>query len=54
MEWVGHVTHMKEMKNAFKIWLEGLKGRDCLEHLGVKGKLILKWTSVIFLIRKIV
>jgi hypothetical protein len=43
MRWVGHVAHMGEMRNAYKIWLENLKGRDHLEDLGVDGRIILEW-----------
>jgi hypothetical protein len=35
---------MGEMRNAYKIWLESLKGRDHSEVLGVDGRIILKWT----------
>jgi hypothetical protein len=31
------------MRNAYNIWLEGLKGRDHSEDLGVDGRIILEW-----------
>jgi hypothetical protein len=34
------------MHTAF--WFENLKGRDCLECLGVDGKIILKWSLEIY------
>jgi hypothetical protein len=30
------------MRNAYKVWLKSLKGRDHLEDLGVDGKVVLK------------
>jgi hypothetical protein len=38
MKWAGHVARMGEMRNAYKILVESLKGRD----LGVDGRIILK------------
>jgi hypothetical protein len=32
---------MGEMRNAYKILFEGLKGRECLGDLGVNGRKIL-------------
>jgi len=40
---VGHVAHMGEVRNEYKIWLENLKGRDHLEDPGLDKKIILKW-----------
>jgi uncharacterized protein YjcR len=34
---------MGKMRNASKLWLEGLKVRDHSEDLGIDGKIILKW-----------
>jgi hypothetical protein len=34
---------MGEMSNAYKIWLENLKGRDHSEDLNENGRIILKW-----------
>jgi hypothetical protein len=33
---------MGEMRNAYKIWSENLKGRDHEEDLGVDGRIILE------------
>jgi hypothetical protein len=38
----GHVERMMDMGNAYKFWLEVLKGRDYKEDLGVDGRIILK------------
>jgi hypothetical protein len=43
IRWIGHVAHMGKMRNAYKILLEILKGRDRSEDLGVDGMIILKW-----------
>jgi hypothetical protein len=34
-----------EMRNAYKMFLESLKGRDCSEDLGVDVRIILKLIS---------
>jgi hypothetical protein len=34
---------MGDMRNAYILWLENLKGRNQPEHPGVDGKIILKW-----------
>jgi hypothetical protein len=38
----GYVARMGNMRNAYKIWLKSLKGRDHSEDLGVDGKVILE------------
>jgi hypothetical protein len=38
-----HVARIGEMRNAFKILVDNLKGRDHLEDLAVDGRIILKW-----------
>jgi len=43
MRWAGHVEHMGEIRNAYEFWLENLKGRGHLEHLGVDVRMILEW-----------
>jgi hypothetical protein len=35
MRWVGCVAHIREMRNAYKIWSKTLNGRDHLEVLGI-------------------
>jgi len=39
---VVHVARMGEMRNAYKIWSEKLKGRDHSEDLAVDRRLILQ------------
>jgi hypothetical protein len=34
---------MGEMRSEYKILMDSLKGRDLSEHLGVNGRIILKW-----------
>jgi hypothetical protein len=34
---------MGEMRSAYKIWLESLKGRDHLEDIGIDEKIILEY-----------
>jgi hypothetical protein len=43
MKWVGHVTCLVDTGNAYRFWLEELKGRDHLEDLGMDGSIILEW-----------
>jgi hypothetical protein len=31
MTWLGHVAHMEEMRNAYKVWSENPNRRDQLE-----------------------
>jgi hypothetical protein len=37
MEWVGHIPHSGEMRNAY------LKREDHLGNLGTEGRIILNW-----------
>jgi len=41
MKWAVCVARMNVIRNAYKILLEGLKGRVHSEDLGVDGKIIL-------------
>jgi hypothetical protein len=42
MNWAGNVARIGEIRNAYKIWSENLKGRDHSEDLGVDGRIILE------------
>jgi hypothetical protein len=42
MRWARHVARMGEMRNAYKILVEILKGKAHAEDLGVDGKITLK------------
>jgi hypothetical protein len=41
IRWVGHVTHRGEMRNAYKILVTNLKGRDHLGDISINGRTIL-------------
>jgi hypothetical protein len=43
MRWSGHVVCMLDLRNVYRILVGKLKGRNCLEDLGVDGRIILKW-----------
>jgi hypothetical protein len=43
--WMGHVSHMREMRNAYVIFVGRLEGRNSLEDLGIDRWIILKWIS---------
>jgi hypothetical protein len=55
----GHVAQIGEVRNAYKIVVKKVKGRDDLEDLGIDGKIILErilgkyggkdWTGFIWL-----
>jgi hypothetical protein len=44
VRWAGHVAHMGEMKNAFRILVGIPEGRGRLGDLGVDGKIIIYWS----------
>jgi hypothetical protein len=37
MRWAGYVARMWEMRNAYRISWESLKGKDHSENLGIDG-----------------
>jgi len=41
VRWVGHVAHMGDRRNACKILVRKLEGRNHSEDLGIDGKKIL-------------
>jgi hypothetical protein len=42
MGWAGHVWHMEERKNAYRVLVESLKERDHYEDTDVGGRIIFK------------
>jgi hypothetical protein len=40
MGWAGHVACVGELRNAFRIFVRKLKGRDHLDDLGVGGRIL--------------
>jgi hypothetical protein len=42
MRWMGHVSRMGEMRNAYKIFVAIRERKRPLEDLGVGGKIILE------------
>jgi hypothetical protein len=43
MRWMGHVTHMGVMRNAYKILVGKPEGKRHSEDLGIDGKIVLEW-----------
>jgi hypothetical protein len=43
MSQAGNVARMCEGEMYATVWLENLKGRNCLEESCVDGRIILKW-----------
>jgi hypothetical protein len=43
MNWVGYVTHMGEMRNAYKILVRKPEWKRQLRGLDIDGRTILKW-----------
>jgi hypothetical protein len=41
MGWLGHVAHMGEMRNVFKLLVENLQLRECLEYLYMDDRIII-------------
>jgi hypothetical protein len=39
----GHVTHMGEITDTYRVWWIDLMERDQLEELGVEESIIFKW-----------
>jgi len=48
MRWAGRVVRMGEMRNAYKILVGNLKGRDHSDDPDVGGRIILEWISVTY------
>jgi hypothetical protein len=44
LRWAGHVTHMGEERNVYKVLVESLKERDHSEDQGVDRRMGSKWT----------
>jgi hypothetical protein len=42
-----NVVFVCMIRNAYKILVGNLKGRDVLEYLGVNGRVILKWERIL-------
>jgi hypothetical protein len=40
MRWEGHVACIEKIRNAYKILVENLKGRDHSKNLGINGKIM--------------
>jgi len=49
MRWAGHVARMGQGEVNAGFWCGYLMERDRLEHLRVDGRIILKWTGLIWL-----
>jgi hypothetical protein len=43
MRRVRNVARMRDVMNAYSIWLENLKGRNHSEDLSIDGRIILEW-----------
>jgi hypothetical protein len=43
MTWVGYGACTKDTRNANKVLLRKLDGRNHLDDLGIDGRIILKW-----------
>jgi hypothetical protein len=41
--WAGHVAHIGEKGNAYRVWWKRQKERDHSEDLDPGGRIILKW-----------
>lgn len=44
MRMVEHTARMGHKINAYRLFLELVKGKDCVEALGIDGWIILKFT----------
>jgi hypothetical protein len=44
IRWAEHVARMGEGRGVYSVWLGGLKARDHWEHLGIGGRITLRWT----------
>jgi hypothetical protein len=43
MRWAGNVARMGERRDVYKVLVGKPEGKNHLEHLGVDGRIILKW-----------
>jgi len=44
--WAGHVAHVNEVRNTYKIFIGNPHGRNHAEGLGVGVSITLKWVFV--------
>jgi hypothetical protein len=44
MKWVGHVEHMGERRNVYRVLVGKPEGKDHLEDQGVDGRMRSNWT----------
>ena len=49
MSWVGHVARMGERRGVYRVLLGKLRERGHLEDTGLDGRIILRWTRLIWL-----
>jgi hypothetical protein len=43
MKWAGHVAHSGEKMSAYRMLTGKCQGNNCLEALGINGRIISKW-----------
>jgi hypothetical protein len=43
MRWAGHVTCMRDMRNAYNVFVRKPEGKNNSEELCVDGRILLEW-----------
>jgi hypothetical protein len=43
MRWAGHVAHIRERRDVYRVWWGNMRARDHLEDPAVDGRIILRW-----------
>jgi hypothetical protein len=44
IRWLGHIAHIGEMRNTYKILFRRSEGKRLLGVSGIGGRIMLKWT----------